>query len=225
MIKIGIDVDNNLKVLLSDVLNYDFIDIRQNNISPEDINILVIDVNSNDLEVKISTYFNLNIAIIVLLGKENIREMREFFLKGIIKDCILRQDIFELEESIQTQINTTYGQTSLYLSDTYKRAIVEFSDVNYITYSSTTRKTEFHLKGNEIFSIKRNFSEVEEKLVLTKVFFKLDRGTIINTTLIKFLDYKEEQIIFKTGEFIYTSKMKLKELEDRCNLKKGTIIF
>ncbi|MBC2856977.1 LytTR family transcriptional regulator [Cetobacterium sp. 2A] len=225
MIKIGIDVDNNLKVLLSDVLNYDFIDIRQKDILPGEIDLLVIDINSIDLEEKISTYFNLNISIIILLGKENIREMREFFLKGIVKDCILRQDIFELEESIQTQINITYGHTSFYLSDTYKRALVEFSDVNYITYSSTTRKTEFHLKRNEIFSIKRNFSEVEERLMLTKTFFKLDRGTIINISLIKFLDYKEEQIVFKTGEFIYTSKMKLKELEDKCNLKERAIIF
>lgn len=52
-------------------------------------------------------------------------------------------------------------------------------------------------------------------------FYKLDRSTIININSIQILDYKEEQIIFKNREYIYTSKLKLKELESSYLKEKG----
>lgn len=115
--------------------------------------------------------------------------------------------------------------TAFYLFDSFKRGIYNFSEINYITYSSISRRTEFHLIDSEIFDIKKNFSEVEEKIIHTNIFYKLDRGTIVNLDLIEVLDFKEEIIVFKNKEFIYTSKTKLKELEDRCNLMRNKIVL
>lgn len=90
----------------------------------------------------------------------------------------------------------------------------KFSEVNYITYSSVNRRVEFHLINSEIFDVKKSFSEIEERIKNVNNFYKLDRSTIINLNLIQILDFKEEQIIFKNKEYIYTSKIKLKELEN-----------
>lgn len=65
------------------------------------------------------------------------------------------------------------------------------------------------------FEIKRNFSEVEERLESIKSFYKLDRGTIVNIGAVEILDFKEERIIFKNKQILYVSKVKLKELESK----------
>ena len=86
-------------------------------------------------------------------------------------------------------------------------------DINYITYSSVTRRATFFLRNLSSFEIKRNFSEVEERLESIKSFYKLDRGTIVNIEAVEILDFKEERIIFKNKQILYVSKIKLKELE------------
>lgn len=103
--------------------------------------------------------------------------------------------------------------TTFYLSDTFKRGIYNFSEINYITYSGVTRKVEFHLVNLEIFNIKKNFSEIEKRLKWINIFYKLDRSTIININSIQILDSKKKQIIFKNKEYIYVNRFKLKELE------------
>jgi DNA-binding LytR/AlgR family response regulator len=98
-----------------------------------------------------------------------------------------------------------------------KKGFFNIKDIDYINYSSTTRKTIFHLNNLEEFELKRNFSEVEEKLKDMKYFYKIDRGTIINLEAIKILDFKEEYILFRNEQALYISKIKLKELENKWN--------
>lgn len=140
--------------------------------------------------------------------------MRELFLSGLIDDCIVRKDIFRVEESIAKFLSQGKKYDIFYLSDTFKKGVYKFSEVNYITYSSVNRRVEFHLVNSEIFDVKKSFSEIEERIKNVNNFYKLDRSTIINLNLIQILDFKEEQIIFKNKEYIYTSKIKLKELEN-----------
>lgn len=140
--------------------------------------------------------------------------MRELFLSGLIDDCIVRKDIFRVEESIAKFLSQGKKYDIFYLSDTFKKGVYKFSEVNYITYSSVNRRVEFHLINSEIFDVKKSFSEIEERIKNVNNFYKLDRSTIINLNLIQILDFKEEQIIFKNKEYIYTSKIKLKELEN-----------
>ena len=103
----------------------------------------------------------------------------------------------------------------IYLSGKFKRGFFKKEDINYITYSSVTRRSTFFLRNMSNFEIKRNFSEVEERLESIKSFYKLDRGTIVNIGAVEILDFKEERIIFKNKQILYVSKVKLKELESK----------
>lgn len=205
-------------------MNYNFIDLTKIE-DPLNIEIVILDFSIENFNEKMLKYKNKNFKIIVLVGEDNIREMRELFLSGLINDCILRKDIFELEDSLQKLENNNNNFDSFYLCDSFKRGVYSFDEINYITYSSISRKTEFHLTNSEIFNVKSNFSEVETKIKNINYFYKLDRGTLINIKLIGIIDLKEELIIFKNKQYIYTSKTKLKELEENYNLKTGKIIL
>lgn len=108
-----------------------------------------------------------------------------------------------------------------YLPDTFKKAFLRLSEINFLVYSRITRKVTFHLSNKESFDIRRNFSEIEEKLKNIESFYKLDRGTIVNLYSIAVIDYKEEKILFKNGSILYSSKLKLRELEERWYLLKN----
>ena len=222
---LGIDVDNNLKIILTEIIPYKCIDLRKEIKELEVIDVIIIDSKTESLEEKLIEYKKRDLKIIALVGENDTREMRRLLLSNLVDDCIVRKDIFELEEYIQQLEKKDVKITAFYLFDSFKRGIYNFSEVNYITYSSISRRTEFHLVNSEIFDIKKNFSEVEEKITHTNIFYKLDRGTIINLDLIEVLDFKEEIIIFKNKEFIYTSKSKLKELEDKCNLMRNKMVL
>lgn len=121
-------------------------------------------------------------------------------------------DLFQIEDE---------SEQAIYLPTKFKKAFLEIDEINYITYSSANRKVIFYLKNLEKYEIKRNFSEVNEKLNILSNFYKLDRGTIINLENIKILDFKEEKILFENKQKLYISKLKLKELEAVwMNLKK-----
>ena len=90
--------------------------------------------------------------------------MRELFLSGLIDDCIVRKDIFRVEESIAKFLSQGKKYDIFYLSDTFKKGVYKFSEVNYITYSSVNRRVEFHLVNSEIFDVKKSFSEIEERI-------------------------------------------------------------
>ena len=222
---LGIDVDNNLKIILNEVISYKCIDLRKNSDEIQNVDVIIIDSKTENIDEKLIEYKKRNLKVIALVGENETREMRRLFLSNLVDDCLIRKDIFELEECIHHLEKKESNITSFYLFDSFKRGIYSFSEINYITYSSISRRTEFHLTNSEIFDIKKNFSEVEEKIIYTNIFYKLDRGTIINIKLVEVLDYKEEIIVFKNKEFIYTSKLKLKELEDKCNLIGNKIVL
>lgn len=222
---LGIDVDNNLKIILNEVISYKCIDLRKNSDEIQNVDVIIIDSKTENIDEKLIEYKKRNLKVIALVGENETREMRRLFLSNLVDDCLIRKDIFELEECIHHLEKKESNITSFYLFDSFKRGIYSFSEINYITYSSISRRTEFHLTNSEIFDIKKNFSEVEEKIIYTNIFYELDRGTIINIKLVEVLDYKEEIIVFKNKEFIYTSKLKLKELEDKCNLMGNKIVL
>lgn len=210
---VGLNVDENLKVLFSEISSLEYYDIGTDETVLERVDIVVIDSKKERVYEYLYEYKKRGLPVIVLIDEEALYEMREFFLSGLVDDCIVRRDIFKIEESIINLLVKRRNYNVFYLSDTFKKGIYNFLEINYITYSSTNRKSEFHLISGEVFDIKRSFSEIEERVKNLESFYKLDRSTIVNLNLIQILDFKEERIIFKSGEYIYISKVKLKELE------------
>lgn len=221
MIKIGIDSNDKFKSILEEVLDYEVVDAKEE----EDFQVLVIDIETEELIEKIKRYFQKNVPVVVVLGKNDIREMRTFFHSKYITDCILRQDIYEIDKSIEKILKNSKKFKKFYLNDTFKRGIIDFEEVNYINYCRVTRKTQFNLVNKDNFPLKTNFSIIEKTLEGIKNFYKIERGTIINTDSIRILDFKEEAIIFKDSSMLYISKNKLKELEDNSNIRLDKIYF
>lgn len=106
-------------------------------------------------------------------------------------------------------------EEGIFLPGKFKRGFFSLKEITYIAYSSLTRKTIFHMNNLESFELKKNFSEVEEKLKKFSFFCKVDRGTLVNLESIKILDFKEECIVFKNQQILYLSKVKLKKIENR----------
>lgn len=220
MIKIGVDIDEKLIILLKEMLDYEFINTKRESSSFE---IFIIDIDTENITDKIKANYKKGIPVIVVLGKNNIKEMRTLFLSNYVADCILKHEIYEIEKSIEKLIYSKQKYTQFYLNDNQKKGIIDFSEVTYISYCRTTRRIQFHLTNKEIFTLKENFSIIEEKLETINSFYKIERGTIINTSLIRYIDYKEETIIFRDFSILYVSKIKLKKIEEDLNLTKNRL--
>lgn len=123
MIKIGVDIDEKLIILLKEILDYELINIKQ---EKKSFIIFVIDINTENIENKIKTNFKKGIPVIVLLGKNNIEEMRNLFLSNYVADCILRHDVYEIEKSIERLINFKQKYVQFYLSNNQKRELLIF---------------------------------------------------------------------------------------------------
>lgn len=220
MIKIGVDIDEKLIILLKEMLDYEFINTKRESSSFE---IFIIDIDTENITDKIKANYKKGIPVIVVLGKNNIKEMRTLFLSNYVADCILKHRIYEIEKSIEKLIYSKQKYTQFYLNDNQKKGIIDFSEVTYISYCRTTRRIQFHLTNKEVFTLKENFSIIEEKLETINSFYKIERGTIINTSLIRYIDYKEETIIFRDFSILYVSKIKLKKIEEDLNLTKNRL--
>lgn len=221
MNKIGLVIDNNSKILLKEILNYDFIEIN----IIEHCKLVLLDISTINFKNEFDFYFSHGISIIVLVGNSNIKEMRTLLKSNKCFDCILRYDIYEIEKSIEEYYSSRKKYSEFYLGDTYLKGFFNFSEILYMDYCRISRKVRFNLINNESFFVKRTFSDLDFLTVTFPNFYKLERGLIINTDLIKILDYKEERIIFKDKSILYISKIKIKELENMYNFEKNKLIF
>lgn len=64
------------------------------------------------------------------------------------------------------------NETNIFLLEKFRRGFFSLKEIAYIVYSSITRKTIFYLNNLESFELKKNFSEVEEKLKKFSFFVK-----------------------------------------------------
>lgn len=167
-----------------------------------EVNIIYFDKDEKKMITRLTTVFY----------KENNKWKIINMHNSLAENTQKEEEIFPISYNVVSEKNT---ELELYLPCKYKKGIFKIEEIDYITYSSLDRKVVFHLKNLEIFEVKRNFSEVEEKLGSITFFYKVDRGTIINLKNIEILDFKEERILFKSKGFIYVSKLKLKELESK----------
>lgn len=224
MKKIGIYTDFILEEKIKNFFPYEFFNAEK---LKKDIilDAVIIDINTENIDKKLHEYYNLNIPIILLIGEEDSINMRKYFVNRIIKDYVLRNNLEQLGESLSFHGKSCSQFINIFLKDSCRTGIIKAEEIEYINYSSISRETEFHLKGNKIFSIKRKFSEIEKIQEKIQNFIKLERGMIINLSLVSFLNYREEKIVFKSGDFLYLSRLKLKKLEKCLQYSKENSFF
>lgn len=165
-----------------------------------EVNIIYFDREEKKMVTRLTTVFHREDNSWKIINMHN----------SLAENTQKEEEIFPINYTITPQKNT---ELELYLPCKYKKGIFKIEEIDFITYSSSDRKAVFHLKTLENFEVKRNFAEVEEKLESISFFYKVDRGTIINLKNIEILDFKEERILFKSKNFLYTSKLKLKDIE------------
>lgn len=217
MNKIGVKVETSLKILLRELLEFEFI---ENDIE-KTCKIVILDVNIPFFEKEVAYYYSCGIGIIALLDDWNIERLKS----KCIFEYVLKNEVEKIKNAIERYLLSVKSYSSFYLNDIYFKGIIEFSEILFIDYCRTTRKVRFNLINGESFFIKRNFSDLDFLTLDFENFYKLGRGVIINIDLVKFLDYKEEKIIFKDKTVLYISKVKLKELENTGAFEKGKVVL
>lgn len=104
---------------------------------------------------------------------------------------------------------------TLFLKDNRHLAIIEKKDIESITYSSKDRKCIFNLTNGKKYGFRRKFGDMVGLLEVDKNFIKIERGTIVNTTEIRAIYYKEGYILFKSQNKLHLNKNKLKQIEEK----------
>lgn len=221
MNKIGIKVGVDIKFLLKELLNLEFI---ENNIE-KNCKLIILDIDILNLKSEVEHYCSYDLKVIILLDNFDRKELIELLSLNCSFQCILKHELNKLKDVVTKYFFRAKSYKSFYLNDIYFKGIIEFSEILYIDYYRTTRRVRFNLINNESFFIKRNFSDLDFLILEYQNFYRLGRGIIINMDLVKILDYKEEKIIFKDKTILYISKIKLKELERTRVFEKNRIVL
>ena len=77
--KIGLNVDENLKTLFDEISSLEYLDIEVDECKLDDIDIIIIDTRKEKLNEYLTKYKQKGILIIALVGEEDIYKMRELF--------------------------------------------------------------------------------------------------------------------------------------------------
>lgn len=223
MKRIGVSIDLNLQEILKELLEVEFYSIENIlDYEIEGIDAVILDLKYEKYENKIHFFSRKNIPIMLLCSRDDdYRKIKEYFKRGDIYDCIYRDDYFEIERSLDELFNREIifqNIKEVVINDNFYKAIIKIEDIIYINYCRLSRKTEITTKDGRVYYSKRGFSEVEQKLKDFNCFIKVDRGTLINSDLLKEIDYKGEKIIFLGEKNLFVSRSKLKILEENLDL-------
>lgn len=223
MKRIGVSIDLNLQEILKELLEVEFYSIENIlDYEIEGIDAVILDLKYEKYENKIHFFSRKNIPIMLLCSRDDdYRKIKEYFKRGDIYDCIYRDDYFEIERSLDELFNREiilHNIKEIVINDNFYKAIIKIEDIIYINYCRLSRKTEITTKDGRVYYSKRGFSEVEQKLKDFNCFIKVDRGTLINSDLLKEIDYKGEKITFLGEKNLFVSRSKLKILEENLEL-------
>lgn len=223
MKRIGVSIDLNLQEILKELLEVEFYSIENIlDYEIEGIDAVILDLKYEKYENKIHFFSRKNIPIMLLCSRDDdYRKIKEYFKRGDIYDCIYRDDYFEIERSLDELFNREIifqNIKEVVINDNFYKAIIKIEDIIYINYCRLSRKTEITTKDGRVYYSKRGFSEVEQKLKDFNCFIKVDRGTLINSDLLKEIDYKGEKITFLGEKNLFVSRSKLKILEENLEL-------
>ncbi|MGL4645919.1 MAG: LytTR family DNA-binding domain-containing protein [Cetobacterium sp.] len=223
MKKVGINIDLNLQEILRELLEVKFYSVESVlDYEIEGIDVVILDLKYETDDTKIHFFSRKNIPVVLLCSRDDdYRKIKGYFKRREIYDCIYRDDYFEIEKSLDELFNKS-GEfqdiKEIVINDNFYKAIIEIEDIIYINYCRLARKTELTTRDGRIYYSKRGFSEVEQKLKSFSCFIKVDRGTLINKSLLKEIDHKGEKITFFGEKKLFVSRSKLKNLEENLDL-------
>ncbi|MBC2850965.1 LytTR family transcriptional regulator DNA-binding domain-containing protein [Cetobacterium sp. 8H] len=231
MRKIGIEIDISLQEILEELTDLEFYSIEKIiKYEIENIEVVILDIKNPEFEEKIKFFNKKRIPIILLCSRDdNFRKIKSYFKNRLIYDCVYRDDYFEIEKSLEEIFENKAEKQDpefireIVINDSYYKAIISLDEIIYIDYCRISRKTGIKIKDGTLYSSKKGFSEVEDKLKSFSYFIKLERGTLINKNLLKEIDYKNEKITFKGGQTLFVSRAKIKFLEEILNLSRNRI--
>lgn len=143
---------------------------------------------------KIDTNFfqiNKNRYNIIYLKKEEYVDIHEIFLK--------EKKILE-------------GCSKVILNDIGNDSYIPLKEITYFSYDRAKKKS-FAIIENQKKYLKKSLMELED--ILPKdIFERVERGIILNISLIKEINYKEEYVLMRDDEKIYLGKIILKKIKE-----------
>lgn len=209
---IGAYLDEKQEVSIFQNYHCNYVNLNGNCKCKKKWDLILIDSRTEGLEEKLNRYFQMKIPSILLVGPTELSIMKKYLLNGIVVDCVPRNTISMIQNSIKLQLSPKEEVDTLFLKDSSQVGMLKINMIESITYCSVQRVCRFNLENGKTFILKRKFSDIE-KIQQKEEFVKIERGTIVNTCLIESLNYKEECICFKSGNVIYISRRKLKDME------------
>lgn len=216
MIKIALEVENNLKILLEENFSYEFFDVKDlkiKEIVDKNIGIAIIDNSVIDLEDRLTQYKNYNIKVILLATVFDIFTLRKFVKEDLICDFLNKKDYTFIEEIIASLKEKSSKKSKIYVDDSFVKVLIYPMEILYIIYSRYIRKSVIKLGNGKEYYSKKNLMEIEVMLSSYPEFIRIERSSIININRIKEINIKKESIIFDSDDVLQLSKRILKNLE------------
>lgn len=134
----------------------------------------------------------------------------------LILDFISKFDNFEkkLEECITLAMDIMGTKEHLSFLSENTMQKVDYKDILYITRDDKKRKVLIYT-DYKVFNVNTTLLEIEKKL--NRDFIRTHRACIVNKKNIKSINYTENKITFKNGEYTYLlSRNKKKEVKELC---------
>lgn len=226
---IATSCENSLTLLLEEFLDLDTLKVRGSMLNKEhlitnEIELLILDDKTDDLERVLEDFKELPIDIILLGYECKGRDIRNYLKENLIYDYLEKNNFILLKEVINTYFKNRYRAKKILIKDSSLESCIDIEDILYISYDRDNRKSIINTEDNEFYT-KKNLGELEELLFPFHIFIRAERGIILNKKRIKHLDYKKEVLIFNNSISIFLSRKTLKNLRKNLDSWDRYIIF
>lgn len=197
-----------LSFLLKQIIDFEIINKEEIKVGSDE-NVLI----SDDYIFKVRSDELSNYRKILILSdkidtrffKENKKNNKITYLK--------KEEYVDIKEILQEKKKEELDiESKVILSDVGDEVYIKLKDISYFSYDRLQKKSFVVVKGEKKY-LRKNLMELEE-ILPKSLFERVERGIILNLSLIKEIDYREEFIIMQDDEKIYLGKNILKKIKE-----------
>ncbi len=215
-LKIAVSCESSLTLLIEEYLNIETPNLKGalltvENLQKNNIDILIIDDKTNDLDNVLKSLANTEIDIILMGYNINGSSIRNYFKDRLIFDYIEKNNFILLKNILKKYVKVRYSFDKILVSESSSDTLISIHDICYINYDRENRRSIIWTDKKEFYS-KKSLSEIEEILEPFENFIRGERSVILNKKRIIYLDYKDEKLGFDNGSSLYLSKKTLKNI-------------